>query len=158
LAVGLVSTGIQWAARPARVAAAFASDSTAAAPRFLSAGEVELAARLDGELDPAGAVLGDPFNGSAHLYALTGQPVVFPHLTGRWDADRLYVMEHLDRLDEDPEVCAALGRLGARYLYTDPVRYYDYAEYPGLARAETAGLRLVDSGGGASVYELTPCR
>jgi hypothetical protein len=130
--------------------------------RYFSPGEREMIERLPAELEPGYAVLGDPFTGSALVYALTDYPVVFPALSGVGPETpaQTVAREDLADLGSDPRVCSALQRLGARYLYTDTSTWHDesYGYTPLAETPVPESARLVDSGGTASVYELTACR
>lgn len=91
-------------------------------PVMLAPGEREFL-EYSAALLPQGAIiLSEPTNGSAYYWSLTGTGVVFPSLRRNSEPDRLYVAEHATDIRSDPEVCAALGRLGAHYLYLDADR------------------------------------
>ncbi|SDM36650.1 DUF6541 family protein [Actinomyces ruminicola] len=88
-------------------------------PMMLSDEEADFI-RSSARLLPADAVvLGQPTNGSAYYLSLTGTDVVYPTLRRYAEADRRIVARHADQILDDPQVCAALDRLGAHYYYTD---------------------------------------
>ncbi|MCL2803591.1 MAG: hypothetical protein FWD29_06525 [Micrococcales bacterium] len=122
--VCLASSVVTMALRPGRYGQYGYGWSTEASPRMLTRAELEMIRRLDQQLG-TGKVLGDPANGSAYIYSLTGRQVVFPHLTGNWGQARRYLMEHLPSIASDPKVCQALDQIEARYLYLDPVTFRD---------------------------------
>ena len=126
-------------------------------PLFVTTDELAMFDRLTTELDPDAVVLGSPFSGAASLYGLTGQPVVFPVAGQVWSADQRLVMESLDSLTTDPRVCAALERLGVRYLYQESVPYQRDNTYGPLDTLEVPGARVVDQAGTARVLELPAC-
>jgi len=146
------------AQRPARYGQYSFGWSTPAKPRMFTAAELAMIRRLETQLGD-GAVLGDPANGSAYVYALTGRPVVFAHLTGVWDQPRRYLMEHLPLIGTDRLVCTALDQLDARYLYIDPVTWGGTGRFASMTADLdlTTGFELVDSGGTAKVYRITAC-
>ena len=119
--------------------------------------ELALADRLPHELDRAGVVLGSPFSGAAHLVARIGQPVLIPSSIAQPSADLLYAQGHLDAIGVDPAVCAALDRWNVRYLYVDSAPWNTRPDQIDLRSAPANGVRLVDSGGTAAVYEVTGC-
>lgn len=119
--------------------------------------ERDLLARLVDELPHDGAVLGSPFSGAAHLYALDSLEVVPRTWHTRPSAPLAYVMRHLDDLGRDDALCTALGTLGARYLYVDPAPWDQRPWVLDIRAAPVEGVRLLDSGGTASVYEITAC-
>lgn len=127
---------------------------------LLSPGELGLLARARRDL-PAGSVtIGNPFDGSALLYAIADRRVVFPHVTAAWTPTELYLGKHFDRLDSDPRVCRALAALGVRYFYFDPHVYYHgnpvERTFSGLV-PPPHGLTEIDRGGTAVLYRITGC-
>ena len=117
-----------------------------------------------GPLLPRDAVvIGDPFNGLPYIYALTGHRVVFPQMINRpATADEAYLRRHFRQILTDPQVCSALGRLGANYLYVDgPVRARQIdrgLKWPGFTKVDyTRGFELIASRGTAALYRITAC-
>ena len=108
-------------------------------------------------------VLGDPFNGAALVPAVTGRSAVPPHVSGgsARSADAQYLLQHFRDIREDPEVCAAIGRLGVTHVYLDaPITIYgwDLAQTnPGMYDVDTSGFEQIDSGGTAAVWRITTC-
>lgn len=89
---------------------------------MLAPGEADFI-RRSAELIPEDAmVLGQPTNGSAYYWSLTGRQVVYPSLRPYAEPDRRYVSGHAAMMRVDPQVCQALDRLGAHYYYTDADR------------------------------------
>lgn len=119
--------------------------------------ELEMLGRAGQLLDPAVGVLGSPFSGAAHLFGLHGQRVVPPTYLTEEDDDLRYLREHLDDLGRDPRVCAALGRLGVGYLYTDPQPWNVLPTHVNPLRPPDEGVELLDSGGSARLYTITAC-
>jgi hypothetical protein len=78
------------------------------------------------------------------------------YLTGEND-DLRYVRTHIDDLGDDALLCRALARLDVRYLYVDPEAWDTAVDHISLLQPPRHGVRLVDSGGTASVYEVTAC-
>lgn len=119
--------------------------------------ELAMLHRLGSRLEP-GTVLGSAYSGAAHLYALHGQPVVpraaFDPEPG---SDLEYVTGHLDGLGTDLHLCQALERMGVRYLYVDPRPWDVVAGQVDVGSVPAEGVRLVDSGGTAGVYEIAGC-
>jgi hypothetical protein len=119
--------------------------------------ELAMLHRLGTELSPGRAVLGSPFSGAADLYALHGQPVV-PLATDVAETPELaYVREHLHDLGSDPRLCRDLAALAVGYLYVDPAPWDERPDRTDVRVVPDRGVRLVDSGGSASVYEITAC-
>ncbi|GAA0307450.1 DUF6541 family protein [Kineococcus aurantiacus] len=112
---------------------------------------------------PEGAVVaGNPWDGSSFAYALSGVPVLYPHLRGNFPQDWVFLADHLQDAGTDPAVCAALGRTGVRYVLDDgqlwrppklePAGYTAFRLFQGRP-----GFVEVASGGGVTLYEITAC-
>jgi hypothetical protein len=129
---------------------------------LLNSDELKLLRRLP-ELTPGDAVIvGNPWNGSVLTWAVGGREALFPHLTGDWDADRRIVAERLDALGGDPEVCAALDRLGARYLFTSSGLLWNgdpqANAYQGIDRTRPEAIgKEVARNGDSALYLITTC-
>ena len=127
-------------------------------PTFATDAELAMIHRLADRLDPDTAVLGDPHSGSAHLYALIDQRVAVRTSTEHRTPELDYVRAHLGDLGASDALCDALDALDVGYLYVDPVRFRsEDFPYPDLTAPPPAGVRLIDSGGTARVYEITAC-
>ncbi|HEX2131191.1 MAG TPA: DUF6541 family protein [Actinophytocola sp.] len=107
-------------------------------------------------------VAGNPFNGSAMLWAMADREVLFPHFRGKHSPEQEYLARHMDDAATDPRVCAAAKELGVDYLLVGeaefrPVdrkwEYYDGVDDPRSA----PGFELVDSFSGNKLYRLTAC-
>lgn len=133
---------------------------TADTPPIADANEMALLERLPGEMS-GGAVLSGPFSGGSALYALSGYPTVPRDATTAPTPPLQDVVLRLHALGTDPLVCADLAALGVRYLYVDPSPWQGWKALPldrALAKPPASGVRLVDQGGGARLYEITACR
>ncbi len=147
-AVGLVGYGalVRWTFVPSASSIALADDA-----------ELAMADRLPHELDRNRAVLGSPFTGTANLLDRFGQRVI-PRTWGDMGDPYLeYVMRHLDELGHNPALCRSLDTLGVHYLYVDPDEWTSGWDTIELRRAPVDGVRLLDRGGSAAVYEITAC-
>ena len=104
----------------------------------------------------SGAVLASPYSGANYLYANYGLPVVPRASLYDSTADSRLAIAHLGRMGSDPAVCAALERLGVRYVYADRAQAWGAPD--GSAAIEPPdGSTLVDHGGTAFVYALPTC-
>lgn len=150
---GMVLGGIETTAQ-----AAFAFHPPAGSPTFATDDELALMSRLDDELDPTSTVLGSPHSGAAHLYGLIGQPVAVRTTSRALPPELRYVLRHIDELGHNESLCRALDDLGIAYLYVDPVRFRpEDGQLPQLVEPPPGGVRPLDSGGTATVYEITAC-
>ncbi len=120
-------------------------------PRYLTSATLDLVRRVD--LD--GRVLGHPETGAAHAYGLTGRDAVLRSPWSQATPDVEVVAAHLEDLTTDPRVCAALDRMGARYLWVDTSSGGGTA--PVLDVVPDAGVRVVDRAGTVAVLEVTAC-
>ncbi len=126
---------------------------------YVTPAEEAMLGRLADVLDPADLLLGSSLAGAGHLAALTGQRVQQPYHSIAMDDFSTYVSEHLADLDDDPQVCAAVRALDARYVYVDPYPMhstYWTTSYLG-AFTQAPPLDALDAGGTAAVYSLDVC-
>src|SRR5665647_1704350 len=121
-------------------------------------GELAMLRRLSGKLEPSGVVLGSPHSGAAHLYGLIGQPVAIRTPLANLSPELIYVTRHIAELGESTPLCGALDSLGVRYLYVDEVMFRaERSDLFRLTEPPADGVRLIETGGTASVYEITAC-
>ncbi len=132
---------------------------------MLDADERALIDRLPAVVPADVAVAGNPWNGSALVWALTGRPTPFPHLVNAFDAPRQVVADRLRDVVTDSAVCPALAQLrvgyvldfGEGYLWGSDSSGRD-DRYPGLVGlADRPGFALVDEQGRARLYRVTAC-
>ena len=129
-----------------------------------SAAELSMLERLrESDLDK-GMILGDPMNGSALAQAVSGKEVVLPQLYYRDEnEDENYLKDNFSRIGEDSQVCNILQKYRIAYFYYDSDRFDGTTdanqEAPGFYQdINWSFLRKIDSGGTASLYEITGCR
>jgi hypothetical protein len=118
--------------------------------------------RIAKEIPQDALVAGNPFNGSAMLWALADREVLFPHFRGEHSPEQKYLANNMEDAIKDPQVCKAATDLGVDYLLigesefrpSDPKWPY----YNGVAESPVGdGFELVDSLGGNKLYRLTAC-
>lgn len=123
----------------------------------LTPDEAALFERIPDDVD--GPLLGDPLTGAGLVFAYTGTPVVFPHVTGRYGADADLLARYL--VTGDAEVCDALESLNVDYVFDFGDREIfqnHFTTYEGLHDLdESAILTEVDRQGDAVLYEVTGC-
>lgn len=130
---------------------------------MLSPEEVELLGRLDRVLPPDALVVGDPANGAALVWAVADRRVFLPQLSvSNLTADQRLLRAAFSELTTNPDVCDAVRRTGITHLYVDTATAADGAKVdagaPGLHRAPTDGVEVVDAEGTATVYRITACQ
>lgn len=115
-----------------------------------------------GIVPPDQRVLGDPWDGSALTQLFADREPVFPHVNGQWDPHRLALAWHLDDIDENPDVCAALDALRVRYVLFDPHEFGggDPAgnHFPGPHAAVERGMfEQVATDGTTALFRIDQC-
>lgn len=111
---------------------------------------------------PKDAVIGgNPWNGSALVYAYANREALFPHVRGSWRADQLELAA--DFASASPSACAAVRKLGVTYVLGFGDRYLSPGnprtkEYPGFDDlSQSRAVTLVAQRGGAKLYKVTGC-
>jgi hypothetical protein len=130
---------------------------------IMSADEFKLYEELP-DLVPDGKVIaGNPWDGSAWAYFVSGKPVLFPHVLASMDEDEALIASSLRTAASDPAVCAAAERLNVEYaINSDELIYLpgnpNNQAYPGLAGLDSApGFQLVSEVGANRLYRLVAC-
>lgn len=133
---------------------------SASSTGLIDARELRLLGRLD-EIVPEGtAVAGDPWDGSALVWALADREAIYPHMGMVMDEDRALVASALNEALVDPAVCDAVDALDIGYVLDMGRHLSDGGQgrFAGLEGLEEAGVaRLVAQEGDAKLYEVTAC-
>lgn len=160
----LLTTGLgRQDLREQRIRAEYGRSEDLAWPGIVTRGEIDLFKRMQETMPDDALVLGSPFTGSALVYALGGTQVVFSHFRGGWSADARYLGLHFNEIATDPEVCAAINRLGVTHVYLDPQMYWPEHASQQLYTGITAelpvsdGFTLVDQAERARLYSIDIC-
>lgn len=124
--------------------------------------EMEMLQRLQQKTPQDALILGDPANGAAFAWSVAGRHVVLPHLgASGMSADQKFLRETFNELGQNAEVCDAVRRLGVTHFYQDTAgprgkgRFDEFSD--GLQQPMQDGLRLIDRGGTARLYEIVAC-
>lgn len=130
---------------------------------IMSTNELELYQQIE-ELVPEEAVVaGNPWDGSAWVYMVTGRTVVFPHVQTLMTEDRAIVAASLNRAYFDPQVCQAVDDLGIEYAVTSEELIYLPGNpanemYPGITGLDEApGFEKVAEVGQVELFRITAC-
>lgn len=86
---------------------------------MLTDDELALIRRAPAELPADAVVLGDPSNGSAYLWSISGVRVLYLDRRQPLVEERIWLGKHLDEIGTNPRVCRILTKYGADYYYTD---------------------------------------
>ncbi|MDR7112516.1 hypothetical protein J2X03_002411 [Microbacterium trichothecenolyticum] len=127
---------------------------------LVSTDEAALLLRLDEHVPPGVAIAGSPWTGTSVAYALTGRPVLMPHVQMEISDALQEINDELAQAEAGDEVCAALDQLGVRFVLDFPGREVHNGEhvYPGLVGlANSDSVRLVDQQGDARLYQIVAC-
>ncbi len=128
---------------------------------MLTPQESAFIADLDAMVPPGERVAGNPWDGAALSGALAGREAAFPHLTGRWGADREVLATSLATAATTPAVCRALSRLRVSYVLVGPSTFWAGDErrlrYAGLEVEGRAGFTEVASAGRVSLWRVPGC-
>lgn len=130
---------------------------------IMSTNELELFEQIDELVPQDAAVVGNPWDGSAWVYLVSGRSVVFPHIQALMTPDRSLVASSLNQAAENPEVCEALENLGVEYAVNSGELIYlpgapGTMDYPGLEGLDEApGFEKVAEVGTAELFRITAC-
>lgn len=130
---------------------------------LLTVDERALLDRLDEATPEDALILANPWNGGSLAFAISGRDVHELHVFSARSEDEVYVDEHLAAIDSDPEVCAAVERIGATFVLDFGSQNVWNRPAAGTERAglndlpATDALRLVDEEGSARLYEIVGC-
>jgi hypothetical protein len=127
-----------------------------AAAAYVSADEFALMSRLATIVPAGNRLIGDPGNGSAFAYALSGVPVVFSHLSFTESSAATQLRNSMFDRAQLPSTCTAIQQLHA-YYFADFGAAPDADQYPGLAKVDASMLELVTRQGDATIYRFTAC-
>ncbi|WP_411376469.1 DUF6541 family protein [Arthrobacter sp. MPF02] len=116
------------------------------------------------DLVPADKVIaGNPWDGSAWAYLVSGRQVLFPHVIPFMDADKALIASSFRDALSNPAVCGAANRLQVKYaINSDELIYLpgnpNNRNYPGLEHLDKApGFREVARVGANRLYEFEGC-
>ncbi|GAB1511817.1 DUF6541 family protein [Actinophytocola sp. KF-1] len=155
----VVTTGLYPADRQKRVAAGYAVSDVS---KLVTADMERFYLRVKNEIPEDAVVAGNPFNGSAMLWALADREVLFPHFRSEHSREQRIIAGHLNEVTTEPVVCEAVRHLHADYLLVGAAKFRTYDGYwnyyRGLADPGSApGFELVDSDGTNKLYRVTAC-
>jgi hypothetical protein len=127
---------------------------------LLSSDERELLNRIPAEVDSQYSLIANPWTGASLVYALADRKSLTAHVFGKYDELTQTVLQDLDNLSTDPEVCRAIKELKSYYLLDFGTKgvHGPITAAPGTNQLEgNPNFRLVDSEGSAKLYQITAC-
>jgi hypothetical protein len=130
---------------------------------IMSADEFSLYEELPGLVPSDAVIAGNPWDGSAWAYLVSGRRVLYPHVLAAMDKDESLIAKELNRAASNPDVCAAAKRLHVEYVINSDELIYlpgnpNNLDYPGLAGLDRApGFELVAAVGANRLYKVPAC-
>lgn len=94
--------------------------------RYFDAEEWAMLKAVGPKLDKNKKVLASPFSGGSHLFALSGQPVVYEVAGQQYPSNNADIISAPIRAHDDPQACALLREHNIGYVYVD-AWYYNYS-------------------------------
>jgi hypothetical protein len=127
----------------------------------LSPDELALTKRLDDEIPAGDSIIGNPWTGTAVAYSFSGRRMLTPHVGGVIPPDIRNLMDNLDEIGSDPEICSTVRELRAYYVldFDGPQVHRRDIHFEGLdTLATNPGVTEVDhEGSEARLYRITAC-
>lgn len=137
--------------------------SLAAGSPIMSEDERMLYSEIPRLVDDNKLIAGNPWDGSAWAFMVSGHDVLFPHVLTTMTDDKLTIAKSLRLAKFDPEVCEAVNRLNVGYVLNSSELIYlpgnpNNENYPGISDVSgVPGFQLVGSVGLNSLYKITAC-
>lgn len=130
---------------------------------IMSTNELALFDEIDDIVPKGATVAGNPWDGSAWVYMVSGRTALFPHILTPMTPERELIAQSLNEAAINPEVCAAVEDLNVEYAVTSGELIYlpgnpENEKYPGLTGLDTApGFEKVAEVGTAGLFRITAC-
>lgn len=130
---------------------------------IMSPDELNLYEELPDLVPPDKVIAGNPWDGSAWAYYVSGRHVLFPHVLPAMDADKTLIANSLNAAASNPEVCSAAKRLNVEYVINSDELIYlpgnpNNRNYPGLEHLDQApGFEQIAQVGVNRLYKLVAC-
>ena len=130
---------------------------------IMSTNEEELFEQIESIVPEDAAVAGNPWDGAAWVYLVSGRTAVFPHVQFPRTPERELIASKLRDAASDPEVCDALEELNVEYAVTSDELIYlpgnpAHEEFVGMDDLDEApGFERVAQVGGVELFRITAC-
>lgn len=150
---------------PIREAAVAANSNYSLRPGspIMSPDELDLYEELTSLVPEDKVIAGNPWDGSAWAYFVSGRRVLFPHVLPAMDEDKSLIANSFRDAASKPEVCEASKKLDVEYaINSDELIYLpgnpNNTKYPGLERLDNApGFKEIARVGENRLYKLESC-
>ena len=159
----LVATGVQLGPSMERASAsARAAYRLDASSPLLTRDDRDLLDRAAKEIPVGSVVAGDPWTGTALVWALADRRALVPHIYTAVSPDAMVIMKSLRDATPGSAVCRAIRAERVSYVLdfgSDGVfGKVNPRQYPGVHHlASSSAVTLVDSQGTAALYRVTAC-
>ncbi|QDZ16440.1 DUF6541 family protein [Humibacter ginsenosidimutans] len=127
---------------------------------LLTADERALIDRVAGETPEDAVVVGDPWTGTALVWALADRRALVPHIYVSHTADTALILKSLRHATPGSAVCKAVKAEHVTYAldFGDIGVFGKTTQYPGVHHLNRSpALTLVDHQGDAALYRITGC-
>ncbi|MDQ4490984.1 hypothetical protein RBS60_12345 [Sinomonas sp. ASV486] len=127
---------------------------------LLSSDEAQILQRVTMHVAPSDVIIGNPWTGTALVYAYSGRRATELHVYSNAGDDVRLLNTSLRWARDMPAVCDAVHRLGVKYVLDFGLReFHDlHHTYEGLYHLEESGVAVtVDQQGAAKLLRLTVC-
>lgn len=155
LTVGTQQANVREATNSAAASYRMGKDSP-----LISPDEMALLQRLPAEVPEDATMVGNPWNGSSLVYALTGRKLIQLHMLSELPAGADQLYNRLNQAKADPSLCPIVERLHLGYVLDFghlEIHGEDHG-FRGLDNLDASGVAtLVDAQGQAKLYKLAVC-
>ncbi|WP_227903479.1 DUF6541 family protein [Arthrobacter zhangbolii] len=130
---------------------------------IMSTNELAMFEELTDIVPEGSAVAGNPWDGSAWVYMVSGRTALFPHIQTPMTPERALIAAHLRDAATDPQVCDALEELNVDYAINSGELIYlpgnpANEAYPGIAGLDgVPGFEKIDQIGTVELFRITAC-
>lgn len=162
IAVPSVLVAHTGAVREASVAASSNYSLRPGSP-IMSPDELQLYEEIETLVPEDKVIAGNPWDGSAWAYFVSGRHVLFPHILSPMDHDKALIASSFRDVLSNPQVCEASKKLDVEYaINSDELIYLpgnpNNTKYPGLERlGEAPGFKEIARVGANRLYKLEGC-
>ncbi|MBD1590904.1 hypothetical protein HC744_02455 [Arthrobacter sp. S1_S22] len=165
MALIAVPTAVITHTGPIRDAAIAANSNYSLRPGspIMSPDELLLYQKLPALVPEDSVIAGNPWDGSAWAYFVSGRRVLFPHVIPSMNEDKDLIARSFREALSNPQVCAAAKSLDVEYAITSDELIYlpgnsNNTKYPGLERLnEAPGFKEIARVGANRLYKLDGC-
>lgn len=127
---------------------------------LLSAEEAELLEQVPELVPESATVLGNPYTGASLVYALADRATLVPHVNQGQNPDAQLLINHLDEMLTNPDVCPVVEKIGPVYVLGFGGREIHGGDHPFAGTdniSYATGFELIAQEGDARLWEAVGC-